>query len=96
MEKLVFESLEELFEEKKNATNIKAVHKKYEKSKAQKLKDQPKKEKYEQAIKGLKDELAKAKKPGAFKTTTDKNAKIKEIQGKIDTWQKKIKDLKEK
>jgi len=92
--KLVFESLEELFEAKKKMANVKDTHKKYEKTKAQKMKDQSKKEKAEQAIKGLEDQLAKAKKPGAFKTTAEKNAKIKELQEKIDTWKNKLKELK--
>ena len=111
MKKLVVESLEELFESKKaeaaveekvkkedkpKPENIKKVHAKVEKTKATKLKKEPKEDKYNQAIKALKDDLAKAKKPGAFKTTLLKNAKIKELQGKIDAWEKKLKDFKAK
>jgi len=85
MEKLVVESLDELFENKREKVN-----KNLEKSKPTKV-DQDKKEKAKQAIDALKKELAKAKKPGAFKSTSEKNAKIKEIETKIAAWEKKLK-----
>ena len=109
MKNLVFESLDELFESKKAEAEAKEkkakddkakpanIHKekaKAEKKKATKLKMQPKKEKYEQAIKGLETELAKAKKPGAFKLVSDKKMKVKELQDKINAWKEKLANLK--
>ena len=91
MKNLVFESLDELFENKKaKPESIEKTHNKYEKGKTIKI-SQDKKEKGKQAIGGLKKELAKAKKPGAFKSTAEKNVKIKELQDKIKAWENKIK-----
>lgn len=88
MKKLVFESLDELFEAKD--PEAAKVQKKLEQPKATKA-EQTKREKIEQAIKGLEAELKQAKKPGQFKSTMDKNAKIKLLQDKIAAWKKKLK-----
>ena len=99
MKNLVFESLDELFENKKaqqkkedktKLANISTSKAKLEKSKELKF-EQNKIEKAKQAINALKKELTKAKKPGAFKTLTAKNAKIKELENKIKAWEKKLK-----
>lgn len=100
MKNLVFESLDELFENKKakeakkedvsKTTNVSKEKEKTEKTKPIKI-NQEKNEKIKQAIKALEAELAKAKKPGAMKQTpSQKKAKIEEIQKKIDAWKKKL------
>lgn len=104
MEKLVFESLDELFEAKKIAeekkrrkpkpTNIKATHAKIEKEKAKKV-QQDKKDSIKEKIAALETQKKEARKPGPMKQTkAQKDAKIAEIQKKIDTWNKKLKELK--
>lgn len=80
-------------EDKPKPTNAAKEKAKAEKKKPVKV-DQGKKEKYEQAIKGLEAELAKAKKPGAFKLVSDKKMKIQELQDKIKAWKKKLANLK--
>jgi hypothetical protein len=101
MKKLVFESLDELFEskakkeDKPQEINVKKEKEKIESKKPEKV-NQSKDEKATQAIDALKKQVEKAKKPGAFKTTLEKNAKIKEITDKIKVWEKKLKDYKAK
>jgi hypothetical protein len=94
MRKLVFESLDELFENKKedksSMANVSKEKEKMEKSKASKV-SQDKKAKAQQAIDALKKQIAAAKKPGAFKSTVEKNAKIKELEDKVKVWEKKSK-----
>ena len=100
MKKLVFESLDELFESKKAKAEPKKEDKpkpasidktkaKAEKSKPTKV-AQDKKEKAKQAIAALKKLVQDAKKPGAFKLASQKNAKIKELEEKIKAWEKKL------
>ena len=91
MRKLVFESLNQLFEakdDKAKAENIGKVKAKMEKSKAKKQ-PETKESKADQAIAALKDQITKAKKPGAFKTTKEKTVKIAELEAKIKAWEKK-------
>jgi len=99
MKKLVFESLDELYEskvkdskkeDKPKSADISKTKEKAEKSKPTKL-NQDKKTKAKQAIDALKKEIINAKKPGAFKTTAQKNAKLKELVDKIKAWEKKLK-----
>jgi len=98
MKKLVFESLNELFEAKKaaetedapKAENIGKVKDKTEKSKAVKP-TETKNEKAKQAIAALEAEKKKAQKPGNMKQTpSQKKANIEAIQKKIDAWRKKL------
>jgi hypothetical protein len=100
MKKLVFESLDQLFEakaceaaadDKPKPENVHKAKAKIEKTKATKLKSQPKDDKIKQAIAALEAEKKKAQKPGAMKQTVgQKKAKIAEIQKKIDAWKKKL------
>lgn len=48
-------------------------------------------DKAKQAIASLKKQLEQAKKAGSFKTTIEKKAKIKELEDKIEAWEKKLK-----
>lgn len=97
MKKLVFESLNELFEAKKvegedkvKLADTAAVKAKAEKTKATKIK-QDANEKAKQAIAALEVEKKKAQKPGYMKQTpSQKKAAIDAIQKKIDAWKKKI------
>jgi Na+-transporting methylmalonyl-CoA/oxaloacetate decarboxylase gamma subunit len=97
MKKLVFESLNELFEAKKAETedkvktaDVKSEHAKTEKSKAVKP-TETKNEKAKQAIAALEAEKKKAQKPGNMKQTpSQKKANIEAIQKKIDAWRKKL------
>lgn len=99
MRKLVFESLNELFEAKKataekedkpKTENVDKVKAKSEKSKATKIK-QDKNEKAKQAISALEAEKKKAQKPGSMKQTpSQKKAAIEAIQKKINAWKKKM------
>lgn len=103
MKKLVFDSLNELFENKKNketekVDNPKPRNSAKEKAKIEKTKavkiTQNKKEKAMQAIAALKKEIQEVKKPGTFKLASDKNVKIKELNDKIKTWEDKLKNIK--
>jgi len=88
--KLVVESLDQLFEKKdKEMANVGKTKEKFEKSTAKKT-GEDKESKVKQAIEALKAQLVKAKKAGSFRTTAEKNAKIKEIEGKIAAWEKKL------
>lgn len=98
MKKLVFESLNELFEAKKAAeaddkvklADVKSEHAKAEKTKAVKPAE-TKNEKAKQAIAALEVEKKKAQKPGNMKQTqSQKKANIDAIQKKIDAWKKKL------
>lgn len=94
MKKLVFESLDQLFEAKKLA-DIKSTHAKVEKTKAKK-ENQSAVEKAEQAIKALEAQKKLAQKPGARKqTVAQKKADIEAIQKKIDAWKKKLEAAKQ-
>jgi len=86
--KLVAESLNQLLIEK-DTENVNKTKEKFEKSDVKKL-PEDKKGKAQQAIAALNKQLENAKKPGAHKTTAEKNAKIREIEGKIAAWKKKL------
>jgi hypothetical protein len=101
MKKLVFESLNELLEAKKEVEkedkpsmrNVAAEKAKLEKTKATKIKME-KKEKILQAIKALEEQKKKAQKPGSMRQTpSQKKANIDAIQKKIDAWKAKLKEL---
>ena len=88
--KLVAESLDQLYEDKKKEmANVNKTKENFEKSGAKKLAGD-KKDKINQAIKALVSQLVKVKKSNDFKTVTQKNAKIKELEDKITVWKKKL------
>ena len=97
MKKLVFESLNELLESKKemekedkpSMKNVGNEKDKLEKTKATKMKME-KKDKIDQAVAALEVEKKKAQKPGSMKQTpSQKKANVEAIQKKIDAWKEK-------